>query len=88
MSRASTGVRETPQQETNVRNLEQFDPIENEVIGILHIPKQDKLLPVLEGTDEEMLNKGVGHYTTTAYPSDNGQICYRGIVIPYLFYSI
>lgn len=55
-----------------------FSPNENEVIGILHIPKLGKSLPIIEGTDEEMLEKGVGHHLATKYPGDNEQILLSG----------
>ncbi|ALS28296.1 sortase [Paenibacillus sp. 32O-W] len=56
----------------------QFRPNEGDVIGVLRIPKIDKELPILEGTEDEMLEKGVGHYKTTAFPADNEQILLSG----------
>lgn len=53
-------------------------PKENEEIGILHIPKINGVLPIIEGTDEEMLEKGVGHYSSTGFPGDNEQILLSG----------
>ena len=50
----------------------------NEAIGILHIPKIDGKLPIIKGTDEEMLAKGVGHYESTALPGENEQILLSG----------
>lgn len=57
---------------------QQFDPQDNDVIGVLKIPKIEAKLPIIEGTDEEMLAKGVGHYRTTAFPMDNEQILLSG----------
>lgn len=51
---------------------------QGETIGILKIPKLKKELPIIEGTDEEELEKGVGHYTGTAYPLQNDQIVLSG----------
>ncbi|PWA09455.1 class D sortase [Pueribacillus theae] len=56
----------------------QFSPKENDVIGVLHIPKIEGLLPIVEGTDEEMLEKGVGHYSDTVFPGDKEQILLSG----------
>ncbi|MCB7070616.1 class D sortase [Caldibacillus sp. 210928-DFI.2.22] len=64
-------------------NDSQIDPSslsyqKGETIGILKIPKLKKELPIIEGTDEEELEKGVGHYTGTAYPLQNDQIVLSG----------
>lgn len=57
---------------------EQFHPADNDVIGLLEIPKIKAELPIIEGTDEEMLEKGVGHYSGTVLPSDGEQILLSG----------
>lgn len=57
---------------------QQFNPGENDVIGLLEIPKIDAELPIIEGTDEEMLDKGVGHYRASVFPSDGEQILLSG----------
>ncbi|MGG4046153.1 MULTISPECIES: class D sortase [Paenibacillus] len=59
-------------------NRQQFKPRENDVIGLLEIPKIDAKLPIIEGTDEEMLDKGVGHYSSGVFPSDGEQILLSG----------
>lgn len=55
-----------------------FSPNENDVIGTLQIPKIQAELPIIEGTDEVMLQKGVGHYLTSAFPSEGEQIVLSG----------
>ncbi|WP_059283543.1 sortase [Bacillus coahuilensis] len=40
-----------------------------DIIGILVIPKLNRELPIIEGTDEEELEKGVGHYSSTKLPN-------------------
>lgn len=55
-----------------------FKPEDHEVIGILEIPKIEARLPIIEGTEAEMLAKGVGHYKTTAFPTDDEQILLSG----------
>jgi sortase A len=50
----------------------------DDIIGILKIPALAETYPIIEGTDEEMLVKGVGHYPTTALPGGNEQILLSG----------
>jgi len=47
-------------------------------IGILRIPKIDVEVPVLEGTDDLVLNRGVGHVPGTANPGEKGNIAIAG----------
>lgn len=63
---------------TTPEDAETFAPGMSETAGILHIPKLDSDLPVIEGTDEDELEKGVGHYKGTAYPLQNDQIVLSG----------
>lgn len=53
-----------------------FQP--NETIGLLTVPKLKKDIPIIEGTDEEQLAVGVGHYLGTAFPSQKDQIVLSG----------
>ncbi|MBM7600516.1 sortase A [Virgibacillus halotolerans] len=55
-----------------------FSPGMGETVGILHIPSLASDLPIVEGTDEDDLEKGVGHYKGTAYPQQNDQIVLSG----------
>jgi sortase A len=49
-----------------------------EVVGILTIPKLKKELPIIEGTEEEELEKGVGHYSETNLPGQKNRIFLAG----------
>lgn len=49
-----------------------------QTIGILQIPKIDKELPIVEGTDDDALKQGVGHFTGTVYPGQKDQILLSG----------
>lgn len=49
-----------------------------QTIGILEIPGINKELPIVEGTDEDALKQGVGHYTSTVYPGQKDQILLSG----------
>lgn len=49
-----------------------------ETIGLLYIPKLEREIPIIEGTDEEELAQGVGHYHDTGFPGQNKQILLSG----------
>ncbi|MCU9612999.1 class D sortase [Caldibacillus lycopersici] len=49
-----------------------------ETMGILYVPKLDKEIPIVEGTDPDELELGVGHYTGTALPLQKDQIVLSG----------
>lgn len=51
---------------------------EGDVLGILHFPRLEQDLPIVHGTDEDELERGVGHYATTALPGQNDQILFSG----------
>lgn len=55
-----------------------FNPYMGETAGMLHIPKLEADLPIIEGTHEDELERGVGHYRGTAYPLQNEQIVLSG----------
>ncbi|GLO68249.1 MULTISPECIES: class D sortase [Oceanobacillus] len=55
-----------------------FSPSVGETIGILHIPKLESDLPIIEGTNENELEKGVGHYQGTMFPGQGEQIVLSG----------
>jgi len=57
---------------------EDFKPNFGEAAGMLIIDKIDANLPIVEGTDEDDLKKGVGHYTGTSYPLDGDQVFLSG----------
>lgn len=46
--------------------------------GLLVISKIKAELAIVEGTDPDDLEKGVGHYKGSFYPGDNGQIVLSG----------
>ncbi|WP_456273084.1 class D sortase [Bacillus sp. AK031] len=51
---------------------------QGDVLGILDIPALDRELPIIEGTDEEELEKGVGHYSSTKLPNQQDRIFLAG----------
>ncbi|MFL6559412.1 MAG: class D sortase [Bacillus sp. (in: firmicutes)] len=53
-------------------------PDMGETVGILDIPKIKAELAIVEGTDPDDLEKGVGHYKGSYFPDDQGQIVLSG----------
>jgi sortase (surface protein transpeptidase) len=51
-----------------------------DAFGVLHIPRLglDFERVVLEGTEEEQLSQGPGHYTGTAMPGEQGNVSFAG----------
>ncbi|WP_052144853.1 class D sortase [Halalkalibacter okhensis] len=47
------------------------NPQIGDLMGELYIPKLDATLPIYHGTDEEELEKGVGHYAGSVLPGEN-----------------
>lgn len=66
------------QKDKQKEKKEEFIPSTGEPVGILHIPKLESDLPIVEGTDEDELARGVGHYVGTAYPTEGEQIVLSG----------
>lgn len=46
-------------------------PKQGEEMGELYIPKLKSALPIFEGSDEDELAKGVGHYAKSVLPGEN-----------------
>ncbi|MDX8044585.1 class D sortase [Gracilibacillus sp. S3-1-1] len=72
-SSSSNEVKEAPKEAP-----EDFIPDMGETVGILKIPSLDAELPIVEGTDPDELEKGVGHYRGSAYPLQDDQIVLSG----------
>ncbi|MEI3604935.1 class D sortase [Pseudogracilibacillus sp. SE30717A] len=49
-----------------------------DTVGLFYIPRLDREIPIIEGTDEEELAQGVGHYKDTGFPGENKQILLSG----------
>lgn len=52
--------------------------IDKDIIGLLEVPRLKAELPVIEGTSDEQLEKGVGHYKSSALPGLEDQIVLSG----------
>ncbi|MFD1706471.1 class D sortase [Siminovitchia sediminis] len=53
-------------------------PVEGDMIGQLIIPKLDAVLPIYHGTDEDELEKGVGHYAGSVLPGEKDHTVLSG----------
>lgn len=63
---------------SEIPNSNRYSPNIGEVSGLLIIPTLSVELPVVEGTNPDELEKGVGHYRGSYYPGENGQIVLSG----------
>ncbi|MEK9199523.1 class D sortase [Ureibacillus sp. 179-F W5.1 NHS] len=66
----------TSQKESSNKREKQFQ--EGNTLGIFYIPRLDREIPIIEGTDEDELAQGVGHFSSTGLPGDNRQILLSG----------
>ena len=61
---------------TTTSNLSIAKPAQGDLIGSLAIPRIDKVISIYEGTDNDQLKKGAGHYIKSVLPGlkDNSVI--------------
>ena len=78
LDEAKAIVESPPNKEVFMEADGSFKPPMGEAVGILQIPKLNADLPIVEGTDPDDLEKGVGHYKGSYYPEENGQIVLSG----------
>lgn len=62
----------------SLKHEERFSPKQGDTVGLLKLPRIKAELPIIEGTDPDELDKGVGHYRGSYYPDENGQIVLSG----------
>lgn len=73
--RSESAEADSPDREEEILN---FSPEMYEAFGILHVPKLDRSIGVVEGTDPDALDKGVGHMSSTVLPGQGEQIVLSG----------
>jgi len=64
--------------EKSPASLDEFEMDTGEAAGTLEIPKLGKTLPIVEGTDPDDLDKGVGHLKNSVWPGQDEQILLSG----------
>jgi len=62
----------------NDQTLYSLYPAEGDVIGSLSIPILNKELPIIQGTGENELKKGVGHFTQSVLPGEKDNCVLSG----------
>jgi sortase A len=61
-----------------IKTEAKIKPVLGEKIGILTIPKLNRSLPILEGTNSDILKQGVGHFTHSVLPGENNNCVISG----------
>jgi len=81
LGEASELVSEEVITEVEKKDVESYDYDkikDGETVGVFYIPRLDREIPIIEGTDEDELAQGVGHYSGTGFPGENKQILLSG----------
>ncbi|TYS18129.1 class D sortase [Rossellomorea vietnamensis] len=78
MQEAKAQVVTKKSQPKEEEELSSYSFEKGDVVGILNIPALNRELPIIEGTDEEELEKGVGHYSSTKLPNQQDRIFLAG----------
>lgn len=77
-ARAEALVEEGQANSKGEKPTEPFEAIFGDEVGLLSIDKIDANIAIVEGTDEDELEHGVGHYAGTAFPEEDDQIVLSG----------
>lgn len=72
------GDKSKPKKPREYKDKSEFSPNQGDVTGMLTIPSLDAELAIYDGTHEDELSQGVGHYDGTAYPLEEDQIVLSG----------
>ncbi|SMQ83298.1 sortase A [Bacillus sp. OV166] len=78
LKQAKELIADQPEDAPKKRDVNSKPPEMGETVGLLAIPKIKAELAIIEGTDPDDLEKGVGHYKGAYYPGDQGQIVLSG----------
>ncbi|MEY2193373.1 class D sortase [Neobacillus sp. BF23-41] len=78
LKQAKELIADQPENAPKKRDVNSKRPEMGETVGLLAIPKIKAELAIIEGTDPDDLEKGVGHYKGAYYPGDQGQIVLSG----------
>ncbi|MBQ6448248.1 MAG: class D sortase [Bacillus sp. (in: Bacteria)] len=78
LSEAKAAINNKENEKWVDKESERFVPPIGDAVGLLEMEKIDGVLPIVEGTDPDDLEKGVGHYKGSFYPDENGQIVLSG----------
>ncbi|MGE7759579.1 class D sortase [Peribacillus sp. NPDC097895] len=70
-SQVKETVQKPPSNKTTKEELYPVRPKTGEEMGELYIPKLKATLPIFHGTNEDELEKGVGHFAGSVLPGEN-----------------
>lgn len=59
-------------------DVQSYEAESGEAFGVLDIPKLDRSIGIVAGTDADSLKRGVGHVESTVYPGQGEQIVLSG----------
>lgn len=76
IAEAEEAVERLKTDDTNA--VHSFSPELHEAFGLLHVPKLERSIGIVEGTDPDALDKGVGHMSSTVFPGQGEQIILSG----------
>lgn len=71
-------AKEKEKEEETESEIKNFTAAMNEAFATLEIPKLNRTFPVVEGTDADSLDRGVGHLTKSVFPGQGEQIVLSG----------
>ncbi len=78
MQEAEARIAKYKESPSDHATVDTFNVKENEAFSTLEIPKLDKEIPVIEGTDADSLSKGIGHLSQSVLPGQGEQIVLSG----------
>ncbi|MGM7636658.1 class D sortase [Bacillus sp. Hm123] len=78
MQEAEARIAEYKELPSTQAAVDTFKVKENEAFSTLEIPKLDKEIPVIEGTDADSLSRGIGHLSQSVHPGQGEQIVLSG----------
>lgn len=55
-----------------------FEANYGEVLGVLTIPKLNRSIGIMQGSDDDAMRNGAGHVESTAFPGQHEQIIFSG----------
>lgn len=59
-------------------DVSSYQPSDGEAFGVLEIPRLERSIGIVEGTDADSLKRGVGHVASTVFPGQGEQIVLSG----------
>lgn len=74
----SSGTVHAAEDEDEEFDVSDYSAEQGEAFGVLEIPKLERSIGIVEGTDPDSLKRGVGHVSSTVFPGQGEQIVLSG----------